>query len=350
MVNTHASGVPSGDCLMVVHYILKRTGLFIGHKNEAFSLKVFDRIQSVDRPPASVSVALGLFDGLHLGHMGVIARARQAAEDRRLALGVFTFTMNGAVPPHKQPGEIISFNMFSDIMRDMGVDYIFRPDFSQFHDIPAVDFINTVLLGRFGAAHISCGENFRFGRGGGGGTGTLIELCRGRAGVDIVPMLSVDGAPVSSSRIRARIQAGDIPAANALLGRRFCIDFEVVHGRALARSWGSPTINQPFPDTFVTPRFGVYATVSRIANTWYSSVTNVGVKPTVGSDHVLAETYIHDFEGDLYGRKVRVDFLDFIRPERKFDDLETLRAQINADSAAAADIAGAYVVKANGSQ
>jgi riboflavin kinase/FMN adenylyltransferase len=151
-------------------------------------------------------------------------------------------------------------------------------------------------------------------------------------------MLEAQGGAVSSSRVRALLREGAVEAANALLGRRFAIDFEVVHGRRIGRTLGTPTINQPLPDGFIEPRFGVYATATRLGGEVYSSVTNVGVKPTFGSDRALAETYIHGFSGDLYGQKPLVEFIGFIRPERRFESPEALRAQIMEDNERAAEV------------
>jgi riboflavin kinase/FMN adenylyltransferase len=183
---------------------------------------------------------------------------------------------------------------------------------------------------------VSCGENFRFGKGAAGDTAALRHLCGDSPAVEVLPLVILDGAPISSSQIRAAIRAGEMERANRLLGRRFTIDFEVVHGRQLGRTLGTPTINQPFPEGFVEPKFGVYATLATAQGREYAAVTNVGVKPTVGSDRVLAETYIHGFSGDLYGQSVRVSFLRFLRPERKFEGIEALREQIVRDSEIAA--------------
>ena len=154
-----------------------------------------------------------------------------------------------------------------------------------------------------------------------------------------MPAVVVGGEPVSSTRIRALIAAGEVKKAAELLGRPFGFDFTVVRGRQLGRQLGAPTVNQPFPQEFILPKFGVYASHVYVDGKQYYGVTNVGVKPTVGSDCALAETWIPDFSGDLYDQKIQVDLLEFVRPEKKFHDLSELRAEIFRNKESAKNIA-----------
>ncbi|MBQ8670447.1 MAG: riboflavin biosynthesis protein RibF, partial [Oscillospiraceae bacterium] len=174
-----------------------------------------------------------------------------------------------------------------------------------------------------------CGFNFHFGAGGRGDVAMLRERC-GAAGVpvDVIEPFEMEGKPVSSSRIRACIEEGRVEEANRLLGRRFGYAYEVIHGRQLGRTIGVPTMNQRMPEELITPKFGVYASVVYCGETPYLGVTNIGVKPTVGSDYVISETWIPSFAGDLYGQSPRVELLSFIRPERKFNGLEELQKEI----------------------
>jgi riboflavin kinase/FMN adenylyltransferase len=288
-------------------------------------------------------VALGLFDGLHPGHEAVILSAVGEARRRGLLPCVFTFTVGGAGPLGKSRGELISQSLFLERLEILGAACVIRPAFEAFRDLSPEDFVREILRNRLGAAMVSCGENFRFGKGAAGDTAALRRLCGDSPAVEVLPLVSLDGVPVSSSQIRAAIRAGEMERAQRLLGRRFAIDFAVVHGRQLGRTLGAPTINQPFPEGFVEPKFGVYASLATIQGREHVAVTNVGIKPTVGSDRVLAETYIHGFSGDLYGKSVRVTFLRFLRPERKFDGIEALREQILRDSDTASRVAAEAV-------
>ena len=155
------------------------------------------------------------------------------------------------------------------------------------------------------------------------------RLCQ-QAGAElyVAPPVREGEQKVSSTRIRAAVEAGDIPLANRLLGRPFGFSLEVIHGNHIGTGLGTPTINQAIPEGFVLPKFGVYASWCRVGGEYFYGVTNVGVKPTVGSDRVLAETWMPDFQGDLYGKRVRVFLLEFLRPERKFHSLDELKSAI----------------------
>jgi riboflavin kinase/FMN adenylyltransferase len=293
-------------------------------------------------PPASTCVALGLFDGLHPGHEVVILSAVREARRRGLVPCVFTFTTGGALPLAKSRGDLMSKTLFLERLEHFGAACVIRPAFEEFRDLSPEAFVREILRERLGAAMVSCGENFRFGKGAAGDTAALRRICGDCPAVEVLPLVNVDGTPVSSSEIRAAIRAGEMERASLLLGRRFAIDFKVVHGRKLGRTLGAPTINQPFPDGFVEPKFGVYATLATVHGREHVAVTNVGVKPTVGSDRVLAETYIHGFSGDLYGESVNVSFLRFLRPEQKFDDIAALKEQILQDSETASRVAADF--------
>lgn len=166
----------------------------------------------------------------------------------------------------------------------------------------------------------------------GGDAALLARLC-GERGIEAVtvPPVEVDGRPVSASRIRRLIEAGEVKEAARLLGRPFTLDFNVVGGQKLGRLLGTPTINQPLPAHFVRPRFGVYASSVEVDGRVTHGVTNIGVRPTVGADAPLAETWIADFTGDLYGKAVPVSLVQFLRPEQKFESVEELQRQILRD-------------------
>ena len=296
-------------------------------------------------PAGSTCVALGLFNGLHLGHMAVIEKMMVMSGEYELTPLVFTFTAANNIPAAKgKMTFLLSPDMTNTMLVQAGVREMVCPDFDEFRSLEPGQFIRDVLSVRLGAARVVCGYDFHFGKNAAGDTQSLRKLCEQRGiAVDVVPAVFADGQPAATRRIRAFIEEGNIPAANRLFGRPFAIDFEVIHGRQLGRTLDWPTINQAFPAGFTLPRFGVYATISNVGGKLYSSVTNVGVKPTVGSNAVLAETYIQGFAGDLYGERIEVQFLKFLRPEQKFPSLDALKEAIGADAKRAHKVASALL-------
>lgn len=293
--------------------------------------------QDLQTPEGELAAALGSFDGLHLGHRQVIGNTISAPG---LRTAVITFQQNPSVSLQKKPVPLLTTNEQKlALLEEMGVEVVYLLPFDRIRDMEPEDFVEALYrICRVRA--LSCGFNFRFGKNGRGDAGLLKELCREKGiELSVTPPVSVAGETVSSTRIRACLEQGDVQQAGQLLGRPFGYDFEVTHGRQLGRTWGTPTINQPFPAGYVLPRFGVYASLVEVEGQKYYGVTNIGVKPTVGSDCALSETWIPEFSGDLYGKKVPVELLDFIRPERKFDSLDQLKNEILENGVLARKIA-----------
>ena len=293
--------------------------------------------QDLQTPEGELAAALGSFDGLHLGHRQVIGNTLSAPG---LRPAVITFQQNPSFSLQKKPVPLLTTNEQKlALLEEMGVEVVYLLPFDRIRDMEPEDFVE-VLYRVCRIRALSCGFNFRFGKNGRGDAGLLKELCREKGiELSVTPPVSVAGETVSSTRIRACLEQGDVQQAGQLLGRPFGYDFEVTHGRQLGRTWGTPTINQPFPAGYVLPRFGVYASLVEVEGQKYYGVTNIGVKPTVGSDCALSETWIPEFSGDLYGKKVPVELLDFIRPERKFDSLDQLKNEILENGVLARKIA-----------
>ena len=293
--------------------------------------------QDLQTPEGELAAALGSFDGLHLGHRQVIGNTLSAPG---LRPAVITFQQNPLVSLQKKSVPLLTTNEQKlALLEEMGVEVVYLLPFEQIRNMEPEDFVEALYrVCRVRA--LSCGFNFRFGKNGRGDAGLLKELCQEKGiSLSVTPPVSVAGETVSSTRIRACLEQGDVQQAGQLLGRPFGYDFEVTHGRQLGRTWGTPTINQPFPQGYVLPRFGVYASLVEVEGQKYYGVTNIGVKPTVGSDCALSETWIPEFSGDLYGKKVPVELLDFIRPERKFDSLDQLKNEILENGVLARKIA-----------
>ncbi len=281
-------------------------------------------------PREKTAVALGYFDGLHLGHVGVIEAALSQTDMRP---AVFTFNCDTTLPKFRSPEDIISFENKCELLDKVGVEYLFAPDFADVCKFSDEDFVREILVKRLNAGFACCGRNFRFGLGGRGTPERLSELGKKYGiSVEIVEDVCLDGEMISSTRIRELIRRGEIEEANRLLGYELWFKLPVVHGNELARELNFPTINQIIPKTNIIPRFGVYQSYAEVHGHHYHAITNIGIRPTVisGGETVM-ETHILNFSGDLYGEKIAVSLCKFIRPEQKFAGIEELKSQIGKD-------------------
>lgn len=284
-------------------------------------------------PSEKTAVALGYFDGLHLGHIGVISAA---LSQHTMKPAVFTFNCDTTLPKFKLPEDIISFENKCELMQRVGVEYLFAPDFAEVCTLPAVEFVSEILVKRLNAGFACCGTSFRFGKGGSGDPGRLREIgAEYGIAVEIVADICDNGVPISSTHIRELIRRGEVAEANRLLGYDLWYRLPVIHGNHIGRSLSFPTINQIIPETNIIPKYGAYKSFVSIGGRNYRGVTNIGVKPTVenrgdGSGAVM-ETHIIGFDGDLYGERISVSLVDFLRPELKFSSLDELKKQIAAD-------------------
>ncbi len=277
------------------------------------------------------SVALGYFDGLHRGHAAVIKEAVANGREHGLVPTVFTLMQSPRVVLRgEKPNNIITLDEKLGILRSLGVERVYLIDFGSIRHISAESFVSRVICGCFNAKHISCGFNYHFGEGAKGSGEMLEDMCRG-FGISVLarPRVTMGGEPVSSTRIRGCILRGDILQANEMLGREYGFRLPVVHGRMLGRTLGTPTLNQEFPEGLVVPKAGAYASYVEVDGKKYCGVTDIGVKPTVGSDRIMIETWMPDYRGrELYGEEISVKLLDFIREEKKFPDTAALRDEI----------------------
>ena len=277
------------------------------------------------------AVALGNFDGLHIGHLAVIDRTIALAGESMTAT-VMLFdehsmkAVTGAAPPR-----LITEEERADIFKKNGIEP-FVISFSRIKDFSPKEFVEKVLVSELDARIVVCGFNYRFGNKAKGDAKLLEEICIEK-GIKCVIINEVvkDGMPISSTAIRNAVECGDIEKANAMLGRSFGYCTEVINGDKRGRTWGFPTINQKLPEGFVVPKFGVYESIVTVEGQSYSGVTNIGLRPTVGTEKVLSETHILSFDGVLYGKKVDVRLIRFIRSEQKFSSFDELILQIESD-------------------
>ncbi|MGN0686888.1 MAG: riboflavin biosynthesis protein RibF [Oscillospiraceae bacterium] len=284
-------------------------------------------------PAEKTAVALGYFDGLHLGHIGVITAALSQHDMKPT---VFTFNCDTTLPKFMQPEDIISFENKCELMSRIGVEYLYAPDFADVCGLPAREFISEILVKKLNAGYACCGRSFRFGKDGAGTPEVLSEIGAAYGvKVCIVADICDGGVTISSTHIRELIRCGNVKEANRLLGYDLWYRLPVIHGNHIGRTLSFPTINQVIPQTNIIPKYGVYKSFVTIDGKNYRGVTNIGVKPTItdrgdGSGAVM-ETHIIGFDGDLYGQKISVSLVDYLRPEVRFASLEELKAQIAAD-------------------
>ena len=276
--------------------------------------------------------ALGFFDGIHLGHRTVLRRALDVAGNA-LTPTVFTFD---TLPKLQDGGRLLSREERDRRLSQMGFSECIIADFVFLRNFSPEEFVKTVLVDALQVTAVCCGENFRFGKNGAGDVAAL-KRWGDIFGFDvhILPLTPVDGEPVSSTRIRRALAAGDMLTVNRLLGHPYEITATVVDGAHLGRTFGTPTINQQLPVNTAYPPFGVYASAVEVDGTVHHAVTNIGIKPTVGGNTPLAETWIFDYRGNLYGQTVTVRPVRFLRAEQTFASVEELKAQIVADGEAA---------------
>lgn len=280
------------------------------------------------------AVALGLFDGVHLGHRAVI-NAALAQKKNGLSSLVFTFEPDCVLRKAGGTQGYIYTKTEKEILlcEQIGVDEIVSPPFERLCCLSGEEFADEILCRQLRAAHVCCGNDFRFGKNAACGAKELMDFGK-RFGfeVEVISPVEYGGSIVSSSRVRELLLKGDITLANELLGFNYFINAEVSNGNHIGRTINFPTINQEFSDGQLIPKFGVYSTLTNVGGKVMPSVTNVGVKPTIeGVRRPLAETHIIGYNGDLYGKNADVCFKSFIRPEMKFASLGELKAQINKD-------------------
>ena len=280
--------------------------------------------------------ALGFFDGVHLGHQALLTACRHLAQRTHCICSAVTFTSHpDALVASKTPPLINTVLERQRLLVGYGATDILALPFDEaLRKMPWQTFLEFLL--QKDAAGFVCGDDFRFGCGGEGNAEKLAAFCqKNDLPYAIVPEQTLGGIRISSTHIRALIENGDVETAAQFLGHAHTLSGEVVHGRQLGRTIGVPTANVAIPAVVVVPKHGVYATTCIFGGKTYVAVTNVGNRPTVNGHEVRAESWILDFDGDLYGQHITLLFHKFLRPEQKFDSLDELRTQIQLDAAAA---------------
>lgn len=274
-------------------------------------------------------VALGFFDGVHRGHRAIIEGAIKEARKLSLPSSVFTFKGDSFA---LKGGHIYSTEEKLKILASIGVDEVILADFSEMREVSAENFVKNTLLCDLKCALALSGEDFRFGKGALGNTELLSSLLSEGGASLICPREVVEnGKKISSTRVRELLKEGKITEANRLLGSPYVISAKVKKGLGLGKSFGFPTANADIDERCVDILSGVYKCKTRIDGKDYYAIANIGVCPTVSDRKKHIEAYIVGYSGDLYGADIRLEILDFIRPEIKFNSKDELIMQIKLD-------------------
>ena len=277
-----------------------------------------------------IAVALGYFDGVHVGHRELISLLVREAKAKGLKPYVLTFA-DSISKTKKTQSIIYNTEEKIKIFSSLGVEGVIVTDFSSISGLSPESFVGDVLVGSLGVELAISGYNFRFGKGAAADSLALVELMEkaGKSAI-ILSEQKIDGKPLSATVIRDHISEKRLGEAARMLGLPYAIEGEVERGLGLGKAYGFPTVNLPLRRTSPLST-GVYRTAVIIDGRAYTGVTNVGSCPTVSEREIHTETLIADFEGDLYGKTVRIYFLDYLREEKRFDSIEELRDRIYLD-------------------
>ncbi len=297
------------------------------------------RPETWDPPHGGSGVAIGVFDGVHRGHLRVFAALDTA--DTKVVLTFGTHPA-AALSPQGAPPKLTTLKGRLGLFAAAGIDGTAILDFDdEMISMAPEAFVERVLVNGLDARLVAVGEGFRFGNKAGGSTDTLIELGRTHGfEVAVVPILSIDGNEIRSTTIREAIAAGDVERAADLLGRPYLIQGIVVPGEGRGRTIGVPTANISFPSGLAVPRRGVYAVYAEVDGERLPAVANFGIRPTFGGDEEVLEVHVIGMDVDLDGREIGVQFVARLRNEQRFDGVDALVEQIQADISAAGALFG----------
>ncbi|CCQ72297.1 bifunctional riboflavin kinase/FAD synthetase [Magnetospira sp. QH-2] len=311
-------------------------------------MRIFRHYEGLPPELKGGAVAVGNFDGVHLGHRAVIGEAGLIARagDPSVPWGVLTFEPHPRLlfKPDQEPFRLSPFRIKSRHIEEMGVDFMVVLHFDMaLAKHPAESFVDEIVVGALGASHVIAGYDFQFGAKRRGNCQMLLAMGQEHGyGFTCVPAVTDDGGePYSSTRVRDYLQSGDPRGAAAVLGRPFEIEGRVEHGDKRGRTIGFPTANVHLGE-YIHPSFGVYAVRAGVdqggETHWIDGVANLGMRPTYETQGVTLEVHLFDFDEDLYGKHLRVALIEHLRPERKFNGLTELQTQIGKDSAQAREI------------
>jgi len=310
-------------------------------------MKIYHNLSEF-KPKGNAIVTTGTFDGVHIGHRKILARLIEKAREVNGESVLLTFWPHPKLvlspDSHTRVTRILTtIEEKMGLLEELGIDHlVILPFTREFSELSCEQYIEDVLVSGFGTKAMVIGYDHRFGRNREGGIDYLLQHSeRFKIEIEEISRQEIDNITISSTKIRKALEEGDIHTANELLGRNYDFSGTVVKGRQLGRQIGFPTANVKIPNEFkLIPKNGVYAVKAWVRGVKYGGVMNIGVRPTVEGKGITQEVYIFDFSDDIYGENVKVEIVDFIRDEQKFDGIEALVGQIKADVETAKGILG----------
>lgn len=305
-------------------------------------MKTWSGLESIHEPFVNSAVAIGQFDGLHVGHQALIGRAVEEARRIRGRSVVFTFDRHpmDLIAPDRAPSQITTLEQRSKLIEECGVDDLVIAKFdNRFRDLSPETFLHFVLVGVLGAASVSVGHDFRFGCNQLGDVDFMnLAESRFRFKTNVIESVMVLGEKASSTRVRTLLRDGNVTDATQVLGRPFALIGIVVHGQQLGRTLGFPTANLATETKQLLPKDGVYAVLVNDGTVRRQGACSIGLRPTVNGKERTVETFLFDFDGDLYGQKLEFEFVERIRDEEKFNSLDELVTAMHRDVALARQV------------
>lgn len=280
------------------------------------------------------TVALGNFDGIHLGHRELINKTIDLSKENKTVPSIFTFDCNfNEFKIGSKDTSLMSKVQKESMLDDLGIELLYIVNFCDvIKNMTPEEFVTEILLKKLNARVVIVGFNFKFGHKANGNVETLSELSKKyRFEVIVIPPIIKDDNLVSSTLIRQLINKGDVVQANKLLGRNYSMRGKVIRGKGRGTNLGFATANLECDVDYVSPKNGVYDTIVKYNNKSYASITNIGINPTFADVGFSIETHIIDFKEDIYGEYIEVEFIDFIRPEKKFETVKDLVRKVKAD-------------------
>ncbi len=307
-------------------------------------MKIIDlkTLSEIKQPKTPLCLLLGNFDGVHEGHIQLIKNALEEGKRLGIKVGAWTFENHplNTLSDKKSVFYLTTAEEKNEIFSEKGLDYAIYEDFEKVKNFEPAEFIEKILIDKFDCRSVICGFNFKFGKKGVGTPEFLKESMdkHGRSCIIVPPVFRMNKI-VSSTAIRFFVENGLMEEAAELLGRPYSIKFPVLHGKKLGRSIGIPTINQNFPPQHIKPKNGIYACTCFIGDDIFLGVSNVGSRPTVNdnSSDINCETHIINYNGWLYGKKIKVCFYKRLRDEKHFSDIEELKFAVKKDIECAID-------------